>query len=245
MITKSDTTFSSSMVIYKTHNVIFVILLALFSGCASLNHVSGKKRLLYADDFSGERLKNDWAIECNDKETLAVSINRGKMELNSSSGLTVWFKKELQGDILIEYDRVVVINKGLNDRLADANQFWMATDAKNKMFTRKGAFDEYDELKLYYVGMGAHENTVTRMRRYNGTSNRTTLKDLTNSDQLLIPNTKQHIEIKVTKGTSTFSVDGKVFFNFKDKAPYNRGFFGFRLFKSHQLIDNFKVWLLK
>lgn len=233
------------MTIYRKSYRALILLIAFYSSCVPQRDLKEEKTLLYADDFSGENLKNDWVIENNPQETQAVSLKDGQMVLNSAFGLTVWLKKEMKGNILIEYDRTVVINKGENDRLADGNQFWMATDPTNKMFTRKGAFDEYDALKLYYVGMGAHNNTVTRMRRYNGTSNRTTIKDLTNGSQLLLPNKKQHIEIKVKENTSTFSVDGTVFFNFRDKDPYNQGYFGLRLFKSHQLIDNFKVWLLK
>lgn len=215
------------------------------TGCSSGQLAGKKRKLIYADEFSKPIDTSIWSIEKNDAEEAPVTLQSGQLQLNTGYGLTVWYKKKLSGNILIEYDRTVAVEGQANDRLGDLNQFWMAADPANKMFTRKGAFNEYDEMLLYYVGMGVHENTVTRMRRYNGTVNRTVLKDLIAQENLLMPNKKYHIQIMVKNGTSTFWVDGKLFFTYKDEKPYTEGYFGFRTFKSRQLIDNFKVWQLK
>lgn len=233
----------NSIMRIKIHR--FVLLFATCASATTLYAQKNSKKLLFKDDFNSSSLKNHWIVEKNKLENDAVTIVDGKLQLNTAYGLTLWFNQKLKNNILIEYDRTVVMNNGKNDRLGDCNQFWMATDPTNKMFSRKGAFNEYDDLLLYYVGMGAHENTVTRMRRYNGTTNRTLLKDLTDATYLLLPNKKMHIQIKVENGISTFLVNGKVFFKYADKTPYTEGFFGLRTFKSRQLIDNLKVWQLK
>lgn len=224
---------------------MLIAAIGLAAGARMKNNTSIKK-LMYADDFSGKALSGNWVVEKSDSDINAATIVNGQLQLNTKKGITVWYKKELKGNLLIEYDRTIVMEGGVNDRLADCNQFWMAAGFDKNAFTRKGGFDEYDALYLYYVGFGAHNNTVTRMRRYNGTINREIInKDLTDSAFLLQPNRTNHIQIKVQNGLSTFFVDGKTFFSFNDKNPYTRGRFAFRSFQSRQRIDNFKIWQIK
>lgn len=224
-----------------------VILAGLQVGAQQPSKKGGvKKQLLFADNFSAPLSHKYWAVEHYDQDINAASVKNGRLELDVSKGITVWLKKELSGNLLIEYDRAVIMAGGPNDRLGDCNQFWMATGPQLEAFARKGNFNEYDPLKLYYVGFGAHDNRVTRMRRYNGTTQREiAMPDLKDKAYLLQPNQKVHIQIWVQNGISTFMIDGKVFFTYKDPDPYTRGLFGFRSFRSHQWIDHFKVWRLK
>lgn len=205
----------------------------------------GKKRLIYSDNFSAATVSKNWVIENSPDDKKPVYAENGQLHLNVKKGLTVWLNKNLQGDILIEYDRAVLMTGGSNDRMGDCNQFWMATSPNNKLFGRDGTFKSYDDLNLYYVGVGAHNNTVTRMRRYNGTEDREVLGDLKDTAFLLRPNKKMHIQIWVQNGVNTFVVDGKTYFTYKDKKPYTKGLFAFRSLESHQVIDNFKIWQLK
>ncbi|MGE5520471.1 MAG: DUF6250 domain-containing protein [Candidatus Dadabacteria bacterium] len=208
------------------------------------NNITSKKKLLFSDDFTEPQLNNLWIVETNENILAGVKVTNGKLQLNTNGGITLWYKKKLNGNILIEFDRRIVMEGGVNDRLSDLNQFWMATDPANKMFLRKGGFREYDSLRMYYVGMGGNYNTTTRMRRYDGKGKLQIIKEYTDSAHLLRPNKTYHISISSNNGTSTFCVDGHEFFSFKDPEPFLDGWFAIRSTKSRQLIDNLKIWQL-
>jgi hypothetical protein len=209
-----------------------------------LYQTAQKQKLIFRDDFSETKIADNWIVEKAAKEDDVCSIVNGQMQLNSEGGVTLWYKHELKGNILIEYDRTVVMDSGKYDRLSDLNQFWMAIDPQHKMFTRQGGFREYDTLQMYYVGMGGNYNTTTRMRRYDGKGTLQIIGEYTDSAHLLKPNKKYHIQIRVENGTSTFSVDDVVFFSFKDDKPFKSGWFALRSTKSRQLVDNLKIWQL-
>lgn len=226
--------------------LLILMVSVTLNGLAQHKRKRTDRKLIFSDNFSEKILSANWAVEKNDSDKNAASIVNNQLQLDTRHGISVWYKKELKGNLLITYDRTVVMEGGPNDRLSDCNQFWMATGFEDERYARKGAFNEYDALRLYYVGFGAHDNSVTRMRRYNGTVNREIIaKDLSDSTFLLQPNRTYQIQIRVENGTSTFIVDGKVFFRVTDKKPYTQGRFAFRSFQSRQRIDNFKIWQLK
>lgn len=200
------------------------------------------RHLLFKDDFTDTALSQNWAIEVPEKERKDCRVINGQLELNTDGGVTVWYRKELQGDILIEYDRTIVMDSGIHDRLSDLNQFWMATDPLNKGFTRNGGFREYDTLQMYYVGMGGNYNTTTRMRRYDGKGTLEIVGEYKDAPHLLEANHRYHIAILVKGGISTFMVDGQPYFTYTDKQPFTHGYFAIRSTRSRQRIDNFRVY---
>lgn len=203
-----------------------------------------KVQLIYEDNFD-QGLKN-WVVETPDSSHSKVGIEDGKLVVDVDHGATVWFKKKLSGNILIEYHRKVIMNNGHNDRLSDLNQFWMATDPKqDNVFTRSGAFREYDSLRMYYAGIGGNTNSTTRFRKYQGNGERTLLFDLQDEYHLLKPNKTYLIQLVVYNGTTKVFVDGEQYFSFTDDQPLTEGYFGFRTVKSHQEMDDFKVYRLK
>lgn len=228
-----------------SYPLIIVSLLFLFAQGGSCSQESWTKdTLLYEEKFDSESLHN-WKSELHKPDVSVVKIQDGKLNIDVGGGATIWFKHKLEGDILIEYD-VTVINKGgTNDRVSDLNQFWMALDPVNtNLFTRDGKFTEYDNLRLYYVGMGGNNNSTTRFRRYPGGGERPLLAEYTDPEFLLQPNTDYHIEIICFKGLTQFIVNGEVYFNFRDPDPLVEGNFGFRTVRNHETIDNFKVYRL-
>lgn len=203
-----------------------------------------KDQLLYEDNFDQD-IKN-WIVETPNSIYSKVGIENRKLLIDVDHGATVWFKKKLSGNILIQFHRKVIVNKGHNDRLSDLNQFWMATDPRQEnMFTRDGNFSEYDSLKLYYAGIGGNSNGTTRFRRYPGNGERTLLFDFKDKHHLLQPNKNYFIQLVVYKGMTKVFVDGEQYFAFKDDEPLTEGYFGFRTVKSRQEIDDFKVFRLK
>jgi len=203
-----------------------------------------KEKLLYQDDFDNG-IKN-WVVETPDSPYSIVETKNGELIIDVDHGATVWFNKKLSGNILIEYHRKVFVNNGHNDRLSDLNQFWMATDPQREnVFTRNGNFPEYNSLRLYYAGIGGNTNSTTRFRKYQGDRERTLLFDLQDKQHLLQPNKTYSIQIVVYNGTTKVFVDGEQYFSYTDNEPLTEGYFGFRTVKSHQEIDDFKVYRLK
>ena len=203
-----------------------------------------KEQLLYLDNFD-QNMKN-WVVETPDSPNSKVDDINGKLVIDVDHGATVWLRKKLSGNILIEYNRKVIINNGQNDRLSDLNQFWMATDPRQEnLFTRNGKFSEYDSLLLYYAGIGGNSNSTTRFRKYLGNGDRKLYSDLQDKQHLLQPNKTYLIQIVVYNGTTKVFVDGEQYFSFTDNEPLTEGYFGLRTVKSHQEINNFKVYRLK
>ena len=223
--------------------LVFCFMVFVFTGAITDQPV--KQKLIFSDEFSCNELSDNWIIEKSGNEKDVCRIQNGVLELNSNEGVTVWYKEKLSGDILIEFDRRIIMAGGIHDRLSDLNQFWMATDPMNKMFTRKGNFPEYDSLQMYYAGMGGNYNTTTRMRRYDGKGKKMILGELTDSAHLLKPDKNYHIVITCKNGKTGFNVNGEVFFSFDDDDPFTSGWFAFRSTKSHQVIDNLKIWQLE
>jgi rhamnogalacturonan endolyase len=197
--------------------------------------------LLYADKF-GTGL-SQWLPEYRPVPQAIIAARNGKLLMDLPGDATVWFKQKLKSNVLITYKRKMIMNGGPNDRLSDLNQFWMATDPANKnLFTRDGTFKQYDNLSLYYVGIGGNSNTTTRFRKYDGKGERTLLAE---NSELLQPNKEYAIQIAVYKGCTRLSVDGNEYFSYRDPAPLREGHFGFRTTHSHQEISDFKVYQLK
>ena len=227
--------------------LLFTLLLVqLNTSAQSVNTGSyqyQKGNLIFKEDFDTD-LQN-WVAEFAPSPTSTVAIKNGKLVIDVPGGATVWLNKKLSGNLLIEYKRKVILDKGPNDRLSDLNQFWMANDPKNKnLFTRTGVFAQYDSLLLYYVGFGGNTNSTTRFRKYNGKGERVLLTDLTDKPHLLEPNKEYSIKITVYNGLTKFFVDDVEYFSFLDKEPLREGYFGFRTTKSRQEIKDFRVYAL-
>lgn len=211
----------------------------------SFSAAAQKRQLIFSDNFNKATVDTNWVIETTPLKGSSVFIQKGKLVLDTENGVTLWYKQKLKGNFEIEYTRTVIMDSGHNDRLSDLNQFWMATDPQNKMFSRKGGFKEYDSLQMYYVGMGGNYNTTTRMRRYDGNGELRIVEEYKDSLHLLKPNASYQIKISFVNGTSKFFVNGELFFAFTDAQPFTEGWFALRSTKSRQVIDNVKVWKLK
>jgi rhamnogalacturonan endolyase len=200
-------------------------------------------KLIFADDFRDPPDSEKWVAEIAPLPDSRVYTRNGKLILDTGGGVTVWLNKRLSGNLIIEFDRKVVVAKGKNDRLSDMNFFWMASDPRNQdIFTRNGVLEKYDSLLLYYVGMGGNTNSTTRFRKYDGNGNRTLLHEYKDAGHLLKPNQTYHIKIVVKEGATSFWADGICYFSYQDPQPVREGYFGFRSTWSHQEIDRFRCY---
>lgn len=215
---------------------------------ASLSFASKKKdKPVVHEKFNN---MNNWVVE--QIEGGKTTIKKGKLDIDDFSGCTVWFKQELEAPFVIEYDATVIDNGGDNDRVSDLNCFWLAKDMNNpddffeNSENRGGKFQNYHDLRLYYVGLGGHDNSKTRFRKYDGKGNRPVLPehDLSDEKYLIKANKTNHIKIVVDGGTVQYYYNGLLVFDFNDLTPYKKGYFGFRTYKNHMQVDDFKVYKL-
>ncbi len=206
------------------------------------------KLQLYSDTFrAGPGL---WRVELEREG--AVTVGGGIMEIDTAGGCSVWFRQELRGPVMIQYDAVAVSEGGPNDHVSDLNCFWMATDpgapAGVPLRARSGAFADYDDMLAYYVGQGGNRNTTTRMRRYVGeAANRPILPehDLSDAAHMLRPNARQTIQLVAADQRIEYRRDGVRVFELNDPEPYTRGWFAIRTTANRLRISNFRVYALR
>lgn len=221
----------------------FVLLMQIafaknHSNFPALNKMQASYEANFSDHFD-----NDWLVEMEQQPGSKVYTKNNTLILNTKGGVTVWFKKPLSGNYVISYKRRFILAGGTNDRLSDLNQFWMAKDPRQQnLFTRTGALAEYDNLDLWYMGMGGNNNSTTRFRHYDGTGNRLLLKEYLDKDWLLVPNHEYQVVTEVNDGFTRVWIDGKLFFEYKLQQESTIGYFGLRSTFSHQAISDFRVY---
>lgn len=203
------------------------------------------EKISYTENFKTDF--SNWKAEFEKKLTSGIKIVDGKLDVNASAGATVWFKPKLKGNVMIIYDVTVLEKGGINDRVSDLNAFWMATDPAHpaEMIQRDGKFSSYDDLNLYYAGVGGHYNKFTRFRKYSSDGNKPVLLEYTDAAHLLTGNVEYQVKIIVHNGLVRYFINDELYWELKDEAPYTEGFFGFRTTMSHQQFDNFKVFEIK
>jgi rhamnogalacturonan endolyase len=219
-----------------------LILLIALCGSAQADDCAAWGRpgaVLFQDDFS--KPLGGWVAEYARKPGNVVENRDGRLVMDVDGGATVWLDRPLYGNVLISFTRRVIVDGGKNDRLSDLNVFWMARDPRRAdLFTRSGKFEDYDDLSLYYVGIGGNRNTTTRLRRYGG-GRRELVADYTDGAHLLEANRDYRIEIAVYEGCTRVRVDGNTWFTYRDPHPLTSGRFGLRTTWSRQAVDDLKI----
>jgi hypothetical protein len=81
---------------------------------------------LFSDDFLGGMAR--WVAEMEKPATILA--RGGVLDIDAPAGCTLWFRRELQSPVMIQYEARMIQAGGPNDRVSDLNAFWMATDAR-------------------------------------------------------------------------------------------------------------------
>jgi hypothetical protein len=236
--------------------VISVTALLAVSQASAGEHVpatSPSDGIVIGDVLCRESFKDaleNWSAEL--QQGGKVQARDGEFEIDVPSGCTVWYRRLMEGPILIEYEAKVISAGGANDRVSDLNCFWMARDSRSPddLFAtqRSGKFEDYNRLRCYYVGIGGNGNTTTRFRRYIGDEKIRPLlpeHDLGDKADLLTPNTWQRIRLVALGKRIEFYRDDRRLFQMNDAEPYTSGWFGLRTVKNHMLIRNFVIYRIK
>lgn len=204
--------------------------------------------VLYEDPFN-DADTSAWVIESETPVDLLASVSQGVLDIDVPEGITIWNKTRFKGNVMFEFDVTVVKSGGSNDRVSDLNCFWMATDPEfpNAFFHRSawrgGKFWNYYSLNLYYVGYGGHDNTKTRMRRYDADMPPPPpiLKEYDDTAHLIEPNKKNSVRIVCFESRVLYFFNGEKIIDITDEHPYKEGYFGFRTTKNHMKIHHFRV----
>jgi rhamnogalacturonan endolyase len=221
-----------------------VLLMALAGAAQAECDTWGRPgAVLFHDDFAAPLA--GWVAEYARKPGNVVENRDGRLLMDVDGGATVWLDRPLYGNVLISFTRRVIVDGGKNDRLSDLNVFWMARDPKRaNLFTRSGRFEDYDDLALYYVGIGGNRNTTTRLRRY-GDGRRELVGEYLDNAHLLAPNRDYRIEIAVYDGCTRVRVDGADWFTYRDPHPLAHGYLGLRTTWSRQTVDDLTIQRLE
>ena len=199
------------------------------------------EKIIYTEKFNSDL--SNWKVEFEKLDSSLIQLIDGKLDVSAARGASVWFKPKLKGNIMIIYDVTVLDKGGKNDRVSDMNAFWMATDPANeKEIIRDGKFSSYDNLNLYYAGVGGHNNKFTRFRKYSSDGNKPVLQEYSDAPHLLKGNTEYQVKIIVHNGLVRYFIDDELYWELKEETPLSEGFFGFRTTMSHQQFDNFMVF---
>jgi hypothetical protein len=212
--------------------------------------------VLYADDFAHGL--GQWRVELEPGASGAgagtkgtVTAKDGVLDIDVPAGATVWFRQELDGPVMIQYEATVISAGGSNDRVSDLNSFWMAADpaAPADIFShpRTGKFAEYNSLRMYYVGLGGNGNTTTRFRRYIGDAVERPLlpeNDLSvaqHPEKGIAANKSQTVTLIASGSLIQYWRDGEKIFEMNDPQPYTKGWFAIRTTKNHMQVKHLRI----
>ena len=210
-------------------------------------------RTLYNNSRMAHLSTGNWFIEAHDPATVVLE-NDGVIDITTPKGFTMWYDKPLSGNYRISYQAMLPEKGGVHDRASDLNCFWGAKDpdCPDDLYAnapwRKGIFQHYKTLKLFYVGYGGNYNTTTRFRKYFGGGPklsddvvRPVIAEYTDKAHLLKPDKWYKIVIEALPGKTVYKVDGKELFSTDTEPGDTDGYFGFRLLSNHCLVRDFKV----
>lgn len=185
-----------------------------------------------------------WIIDLEYPDKSTVEAADEGLLIDSYGGATLWLDTLLTGDYEIVYEREILVDSGANDRLSDLNQFWNAQepDGSTKLKPRDGKLDSYNDLKLFYVGIGGNHNTTTRFRRYDGTGERILLAEKNEKPFLLETGRTDTIKTIVRASTNQTEVwmNGQLLFLYQGLSN-SQGYFGIRLTASRQIIKRLTI----
>ncbi|MDQ8184028.1 DUF6250 domain-containing protein [Pelagicoccus sp. SDUM812002] len=194
-------------------------------------------------EIAFEASMDDWVVE--QQPGGEVQIEDGVLEIKDKKGCTVWYKHSIQAPVRISY----TVTANSTGRISDINCFWMASDLDHldDLFAeghgREGAFAQYDDLQLYYVGYGGNYNATTRFRRYLGRGEKPLLPgfDLSAGEFLIESDKAYRIELVADGRKAQYFRDGELVFEYEDPEPLTRGWFGFRTVWSHLSISDLRI----
>ncbi|MFC1780753.1 DUF6250 domain-containing protein [Planctomycetota bacterium] len=234
---------------YRIPLFLIIVMLLTTVSCKNENSQTESKQRPYTiaeellfDDFSSD--SQLWLAE-----GIEPKLTDGMLELDSPTGSTIWLIPSLQGNVLIEYDVTIPIFDEPVAAQTRLGCFFMAADPAdtNNMFTksqeRKGDFQEYSDLNLYYLGLGCGENSSMQLTKYNK-GDYELLAECADVSLSIEHGKKYRIQLFFYGNTIELCGNEKALFCTQDLEPYTQGHFGLTAV-GHVLMDNFKITHLR
>ncbi|MDO4931145.1 MAG: DUF6250 domain-containing protein [Prevotellaceae bacterium] len=195
----------------------------------------------------GTACAGDWYVEAEGDGRVTWSAD-SVADIHAPGGLTLWNKRQMSGNVVIEYEARIVSD----GRISDLNSFWMASDpmAKDVFVNAKrrgGRFVDTYTMSLYYVGYGGNHNSTTRFRRYDGDARGVTdakfrpsiLREYTDTAHLLRGDHWYKVRLEAVDGRVRYIIDGECLVDYVDPKPLVKGYFGFRTTLAHAQLRGF------
>jgi len=93
------------------YSMKYFLLLPICFGCGFSQAQPNYKidALIWKDDFT--KGASSWLVEA-DPATTSVTAKEGKLLIDAKEGISVWFNQKLEGNLLIECDRTVIMQGG-------------------------------------------------------------------------------------------------------------------------------------
>lgn len=195
----------------------------------------------YEDDFSRET--GDWVAEGGAK----VSVRDGRLFMDATRGerpfLTLWCKREFEGDGLIEHATRVEEGEGSTN----INFILYGTDPDGSSVLetsgeRTGEYPEYHELNNYiYTYLNNEEKGSPRLRvRFRKDPGFNLLREVWREP--LEKGRDYRLAMAVQGARMRYYVDDELLVDYEDAdSPHRRGHHAFRTWHSHISADYFRV----
>ena len=196
---------------------------------------------IHEDDFSAET--GDWLAEGGAR----VSVREGRLFMDATRGerpfLTLWCKREFEGDCLIEFAARVEQGEGHTN----INFFVYGTNPDGSSVLenteeRTGAYPEYHALNNYiYTFLNSEKDGAERLRvRFRKDPGFELLKEVWRKP--LEKGRDYRFTIAVQGARMRYCVDGELLVDCEDgDSPHRRGHHAFRTWHSHISADYFRV----
>jgi hypothetical protein len=207
------------------------VLLAQHDGMKSSR---SDKKLIYKDDFASD--ENQWKEEGSGKSWR----EDGKLYMDcltngaKTSGMTLWFKPELKGDIYICYETIVLEPENWNN----LNFFLMGRTLDGRLASEAGFNGDYGQ---YHKEAKTYIGTLTyrwsRMRKDPGFH--VISEDFNTTGEV---NQKYFFEISKRGKILEWRINGKLVHHAEDENPYDSGQFALRSAGTFSWVRNLRIY---
>lgn len=184
-----------------------------------------------------------WVAEVENPLGSLIRADGDQLLLQADRGLTIWLTTPLRPPYEITYQRQILHENAAALRISDMNQFWAAqleSTGSGFPFRHSGSFSGYDDIDLFYFGIGGNNNRTSRFRHYDGHGRRQLLGEYLDAAHLLQAGHVYHIRTVVLLHATRVYIDGRCWFQSTDQTMPS-GYFGLRLTGSSQRISHFQV----
>ena len=189
---------------------------------------------LVAEELFGGGL-DDWVMEGN--ADCEMRDSRLFVDAMPDRYATIWWRRDLPADALIEYKAYVVPPGGEGNNV---NTFFYATGPEGEdvlAVRRSGRYKEYHLIPNYLV---TQTSTYSRMRRNPGFELVSERQDFHS-----VPGETYHVQILKVGGHIQVAFNDQLAHDYTDPNPYTRGRLALRAWHGQNEYDWVRIWAIR